>query len=176
LWCLTSFSTIFSVIISWQSVLLVEETGENHPPVASHWQTLSQVLSNVNNCPIGGRNRHVYEIDIYLVNVIPVYYFRVSGIKLHCFMNQHWDYSQPLNQLSRDWSQSSVKLLHRSLLPCQQINIFAIFLKLIVIIYFVLITQKSCFSLLKCVFLRFFYIRQIVQDMRMIIIYLKSRY
>jgi hypothetical protein len=28
-------------IISWWSVLLVEETGENHRPVASHWQTLS---------------------------------------------------------------------------------------------------------------------------------------
>jgi hypothetical protein len=31
-------------IISWQSVLLVEETrvpGENHRPVVSHWQTLS---------------------------------------------------------------------------------------------------------------------------------------
>ena len=31
-------------IISWQSVLLVEETevpGENHQPVANHWQTLS---------------------------------------------------------------------------------------------------------------------------------------
>ena len=31
-------------VISWQSVLLVEETGvprENHPPVASHWQTIS---------------------------------------------------------------------------------------------------------------------------------------
>jgi hypothetical protein len=30
--------------ILWQSVLLVEETrtpGENHPSVASHWQTLS---------------------------------------------------------------------------------------------------------------------------------------
>jgi len=30
-------------VISWQSVLLVEETGwpgENHRPVASHWQTL----------------------------------------------------------------------------------------------------------------------------------------
>ena len=26
---------------SWQSVLLVEETGENHRPVANHWQTLS---------------------------------------------------------------------------------------------------------------------------------------
>ena len=32
-------------VISWRSVLLVEETGghgENHRPVASHWQTLSQ--------------------------------------------------------------------------------------------------------------------------------------
>ena len=31
-------------IISWQSILLVEETGEpgkKHWPVASHWQTLS---------------------------------------------------------------------------------------------------------------------------------------
>ena len=28
-------------VISWWSVLLVEETGENHRPVASHSQTLS---------------------------------------------------------------------------------------------------------------------------------------
>jgi len=31
-------------VISWRSVLLVEENeepGENHGPVASHWQTLS---------------------------------------------------------------------------------------------------------------------------------------
>jgi len=31
-------------VISWQSVLLMEETevpGENHRPPASHWQTLS---------------------------------------------------------------------------------------------------------------------------------------
>ena len=30
-------------IVSWRSVLLVEETGvpgENHRPIASHWQTL----------------------------------------------------------------------------------------------------------------------------------------
>jgi len=27
--------------ISWRSVLLVEETGENHRPVASHRQSLS---------------------------------------------------------------------------------------------------------------------------------------
>ena len=40
------FYTIFINIsvISWQSVLLVEETGvpgENHWPATSHWQTLS---------------------------------------------------------------------------------------------------------------------------------------
>ena len=28
-------------VISWRSVLLVEETGENDRPVASHCQTLS---------------------------------------------------------------------------------------------------------------------------------------
>ena len=43
---LTSVSSTFNNIsvISWRSVLLVEETevtGENHQPVASHWQTLS---------------------------------------------------------------------------------------------------------------------------------------
>ena len=31
-------------VISWWSVLLVEETGENYRPVASHWQTLSAFL------------------------------------------------------------------------------------------------------------------------------------
>ena len=38
-----TFNTI--TVISWRSVLLVEETGipgENHRPAASHWQTLSQ--------------------------------------------------------------------------------------------------------------------------------------
>jgi hypothetical protein len=37
------FSTTFKNIatISWRSVLLVEETGENHRPVPSHCQTLS---------------------------------------------------------------------------------------------------------------------------------------
>jgi hypothetical protein len=35
-------------VISWQAVLLVEETGENHPPVASHWQTSSlNVVSSI---------------------------------------------------------------------------------------------------------------------------------
>jgi hypothetical protein len=29
------------LVISWRSVLLVEQTRENHRPAASHWQTLS---------------------------------------------------------------------------------------------------------------------------------------
>ena len=44
------FNTPFNNIsvISWRSVLLVEETGvpeENHRPAASHWKTLSHVVS-----------------------------------------------------------------------------------------------------------------------------------
>jgi len=34
-------------VISWRSVLLVEETGvpeQNHRPTASHWQTLSHIV------------------------------------------------------------------------------------------------------------------------------------
>jgi hypothetical protein len=34
-------------VTSWRSILLMEETGENHLPFASHWQTLSY---NVVSC------------------------------------------------------------------------------------------------------------------------------
>jgi hypothetical protein len=42
------FNATFNNIsaISWRSVLLVEETGENHRPVASHWQTLSHNVAH----------------------------------------------------------------------------------------------------------------------------------
>jgi len=33
-------------VISWRSILLVEETGENHRPVASQWQIESHVVSS----------------------------------------------------------------------------------------------------------------------------------
>jgi hypothetical protein len=39
--------------ISWQSVLLVEETGvpgENHQPIANHWQTLSHNVVSSTPC------------------------------------------------------------------------------------------------------------------------------
>jgi hypothetical protein len=40
---LIDITQFFNATISWQSVLLVKETGvpgENHKPAASHWQTL----------------------------------------------------------------------------------------------------------------------------------------
>jgi len=58
-------------VISWQSVLLVEETEvprENHKPVASHWQTLphNAILStplkliNLRVCNIVNIRFHIY--------------------------------------------------------------------------------------------------------------------
>ena len=39
----TVFNATFNniTVILWRSVLLMEETGENHLPVVSNWQTLS---------------------------------------------------------------------------------------------------------------------------------------
>jgi hypothetical protein len=45
--------------ISWRLVLLVEETGEKHQPVASHWQNLSQNVV------------HFALIEIRTHNIIP---------------------------------------------------------------------------------------------------------
>ena len=64
------FNAIFNNIsvISWLSVLLVEETGvcrENHRPVSSHWKTLSHKV--VSSTP------------------------RLSGIRTHNFSaDRHW--------------------------------------------------------------------------------------
>ena len=52
------FNTTFNNIsaISWWSVLLVEETGKNHRPVASHWQTLSHNVVSSSPCRERGSN------------------------------------------------------------------------------------------------------------------------
>jgi len=41
-------------VISWRSVLLVQETGEINRPFASHWQTLSNNV--VSSTPRLGRD------------------------------------------------------------------------------------------------------------------------
>jgi hypothetical protein len=49
-------------VISWQSVLLVEETGvpvENHDPAASHWQTLSHTFVSSTPRHERGSNSHL---------------------------------------------------------------------------------------------------------------------
>jgi hypothetical protein len=42
-------------VISWQSVLLVEETGENHQPAKSHWLTWSHNVVSSTPCLRGIR-------------------------------------------------------------------------------------------------------------------------
>jgi hypothetical protein len=44
----------------WQSVLLGEETGENHRPVASHWQTLSHIVVSSTPRQNQGLNSQLY--------------------------------------------------------------------------------------------------------------------
>ena len=48
-------------VISWRSVLFVEETGENHRPVASHWQTLSHnVVSSIPRHELGSNSQRYW--------------------------------------------------------------------------------------------------------------------
>ena len=47
LWFMVFNATFKNIsVISWRSVLLVEETGENYRPVVSHGQTLSHNVSS----------------------------------------------------------------------------------------------------------------------------------
>jgi hypothetical protein len=51
-------------VILWQSVLLVDETGENQQPVASHCQTLSHNI--ISSTPhLGGIRTHNVSCDRY---------------------------------------------------------------------------------------------------------------
>ena len=80
LWCFNNISDI-----SWQTVLLVEETRvltENHQPAASHWQTLSHnvvssgIQTHVSGYLVFKINSHKSSIyaNIYIHNVIVTKY------------------------------------------------------------------------------------------------------
>jgi hypothetical protein len=61
---------VFNIsVIAWGSVLLMEETGvpgENHRPVASHWQTLSQnVVSSTLHHERGSNSPHTFIGDMH---------------------------------------------------------------------------------------------------------------
>ena len=64
-WLVGWFNATFSNIsvITWRSVLLVEETGENHRPVTSHWQTLSHNVVN----PLPCDHNHDCPLKIYSI-------------------------------------------------------------------------------------------------------------
>jgi hypothetical protein len=56
-------------VISWRSVLLVEETRvprENHRPVASHWQTVSHNVVSLNIIIIIYTTGSIYSNYIYM--------------------------------------------------------------------------------------------------------------
>jgi hypothetical protein len=67
--CLMVFNAIFNNIsvISWRSVLLVEETGvprENHRPAASYWKTLSHNVAQSNL----SQGESYYDLLVYFEN------------------------------------------------------------------------------------------------------------
>ena len=63
-------------VISWQSVLLVEETegpGENHRPVASHWQSLTLSYNVVHLALIEIRTLN-YRVAVHVIGAIKYWY------------------------------------------------------------------------------------------------------
>jgi len=47
-------------VISWQSVILVEENGENHRPAINYWKTLSHNVVSSTPCHEWDSNSQLY--------------------------------------------------------------------------------------------------------------------
>ena len=73
LWCLLPLSTILH--ISWWSILLVEETGENHRHAASLWQILSHNVLSSNPRLNGIQTRNVSGDHVEIRNEFNLKYF-----------------------------------------------------------------------------------------------------
>ena len=100
------FNTTFNNIsvISWWSVLLVEETGEpgeNHWPVASHWQTLSnEVVSSTLSY-----DHHIPQLIFSINNLLLAVFALIhstnssNGTLLYSPIIDHWCW-----RLDRPWN------------------------------------------------------------------------
>jgi hypothetical protein len=103
------FNATFSnlSVISWRSVLWVEETGvpgENHRPAASHWQILSyNVVSSANVW-----NRPSWMCGILSLNVNGKYMIRSDihnlqtlnySVKVHHLYSETWNWMKGLDIL-----------------------------------------------------------------------------
>jgi len=62
-------------VISWRSVLLLEKTGENHGPVASHWQTLSHNVVSSTPRLIGIRTHNVVHSELAFILAMAINFF-----------------------------------------------------------------------------------------------------
>jgi len=62
LWCYINATFNNISVISWRSVLFVEETRENHRPAASHWQTLSHNVA-LSTPRLSGIRTHNVNVD-----------------------------------------------------------------------------------------------------------------
>ena len=94
-------STTFQLYqISWQSVLLVEETGENHRPASSHRQTLSH---NV----VSSTTRHEQDSNYVRLSTFVLGKF----IVLDCKLLKFWTASNLyLYIINRDVQLSNTKI------------------------------------------------------------------
>ena len=113
--CNVTFNNIS--VISCRSVLLLEETGENHRPTASHWQTLSHnvVSSTPRHACSGFEHRTSNTSGLFVIlkcgtsclfvmsvrGVKPLLFsymvlelFRRHGITVICFYFWSWFFSQ----------------------------------------------------------------------------------
>ena len=104
-----------SSIISWWPVLLVDETGvpgENHQPVASHWQTLSH---NVVSSTPRHEWRFTIEIVVYLKYIEVSNKCLSTNIQLSHFLSTNYTIIQKLHVFStkKDYPDRSIFLYRR---------------------------------------------------------------
>jgi len=91
--CLMVFNATFNNIsvISWRSVLLMEEPGgpgENHRPVASHWQTLPHNVVHFALIEIRTHNISVVISTDCIGSGKSNYHTTTTAPKCHCTINK----------------------------------------------------------------------------------------